>query len=122
MKCKVKALASSAAVGTVLALAAVIPATPANAAGATISVTFGDWRCSATGGGSVVAVQMGSEYGSAPYTKGNTVSLGARVGAGNHLTGVIWCKRPWHRFGVVTPVYNISQGVWVSYNGQHFNV
>jgi hypothetical protein len=65
---------------------------------------------------------MGSEYGSAPYTRGRTINIGARVNAGNHLTGTIWCKRPWYRLGVVTPVYNISQGVWVSYSGQHFNV
>jgi hypothetical protein len=115
-----------ALIGGVVAAAAIamggVAAAPANAAGPSISVTFGDWRCAATGGGSVVAVQMGSQYGYAPATRGRTISIGARVGAANHLTGVIWCKRPWYRGGFTTPVYNISQGVWVSYNGQRFNV
>ncbi|MFT4218226.1 MAG: hypothetical protein QM619_13725 [Micropruina sp.] len=102
--------------------AALATATPAEAAYGRITVSFGDWRCAATGGGSVVAVQMGSQYGSAPYTRGRQISINARTGTTNNLTGVIWCKRPWWRFGVTTPVYNIHQGLWVSYVGQRFNV
>lgn len=95
---------------------------PAQAAYGNIYVTFGDWRCQATGGGTVVAVQMGSQYGSSPYTAGRTIRIGARTGTSNNLTGVIWCKRPWWTFRGTTPVYNISQGLWVSYVGQRFNV
>ena len=94
----------------------------AGAAAGTITVNFGDWRCAATGGGSVTAVQMGSQYGSVPRTNGGTITIGAKVGAPNNLTGVIWCKRPWYRAGVTTPVYNISQGLWVDHYGQNFRV
>ncbi|MFT3970083.1 MAG: hypothetical protein QM695_07340 [Micropruina sp.] len=97
-------------------------ATPAEAATGRITVSFGDWRCAATGGGSVVAVQMGSQYGSVPYTRGRQIAITARTNTANNLTGVIWCKRPWWRLGVTTPVYNIHQGLWVSRVGQHFNV
>jgi|JI10StandDraft_1071094.scaffolds.fasta_scaffold83564_6 hypothetical protein len=112
---------AAAVLATSCAAAPMVVAQPrAEAATATISVTFGDWRCSSVGGGSVVAVQMGSEYGSVPRSSGRTITIGARLNAANHLTGVVWCKpwwRPWSK-----PVYNIYQGVWPTYNGQHFNV
>ncbi|WNG81164.1 hypothetical protein C6A86_023695 [Mycobacterium sp. ITM-2016-00316] len=97
-------------------------APPAMASNATITVSFADWRCNATGGGSVVAVQMGSQYGSVPKSNGRTIKIRAKLRASNNLTGVIWCKRPWYRGGMTTPVYNINQGLWVDRNGQHFNV
>lgn len=105
-----------------LAFAPILIAQPASAATTTISVTFGDWRCSASGGGSVVAVQMGSQYGSVPKTVGRTINIRAQLNASNNLTGVIWCKRPWYRGGITTPVYNIHQGLWVSQYNQRFNV
>jgi hypothetical protein len=92
------------------------------AAPGTITVSFADWRCNATGGGAVTAVQMGSQYGSVPMTKGRTITIGAKVRTSNNLTGVIWCKRPWFRGGMTSPVYNISQGLWVERYGQRFNV
>jgi len=116
-----KVLASSAAAMALLG-SSVIAAQPATAATTTISVSFGDWRCASSGGGKVVAVQMGSQYGSVPKTLGRTIKIKAKVNASNNLTGVIWCKRPWYKGGVTSPVYNIHQGLWVSKNGQNFNV
>jgi len=97
-------------------------ASPAEAAPGTITVSFGDWRCRTTGGGSVAAVQMGSQYGSVPMTTGRSITIGAKARAANNLTGTIWCKRPWYRAGMTTPVYNISQGLWVDHYGQNFNL
>jgi hypothetical protein len=102
--------------------AAIVFAAPVLAAPGTIVVSFADWRCNATGGGSVVAVQMGSQYGSVPYTKGRTITIGAKRNASNNLTGTLWCKRPWFKGGMTTPVYNINQGLWVENYGQRFNV
>lgn len=112
------------AVASVLTICAlgVGGAIPADAAPGTITVSFGDWRCSATGGGSVTAVQMGSQYGSVPMTNGRTITIGAKARVPNNLTGAVWCKRPWYRLGVTTPVYNINQGLWVDRYGQNFNV
>lgn len=113
----------TSAVGALSALAITIAtALPASAAYGAIYVSFGDWRCAATGGGTVAAVQMGSQYGSAPYTSGRRITINARTGTANNLTGVIWCKRPWYTFRGTTPVYNISQGLWVDRVGQSFNV
>lgn len=112
-----------AAVGVVCATAigpAIFTAAPATAAPPTITVKFGDWRCSPAGGGKVVAVQMGSQYGSVPKQAGDTIRIQAKVKAANNLTGVIWCK-PWWR-PVAVPVYNIHQGLWVERANQHFNV
>lgn len=111
---------TAAAVAMVFAF--LIPAQPAAAAYGTISVSFGDWRCAATGGGKVVGVQMGSQYGSVPRVSGRTIRIQARTGVKNSLTGVLWCKRPWYRGGLTTPVYHVHQGLWVSRVGQHFNV
>lgn len=115
-------LAASSLVAIALIFASFLTAQPASAATTTITVTFGDWRCSATGGGTVAAVQMGSQYGSVPRTSGRTIRIAARTNAASNLTGVIWCKRPWYRGGITTPVYNISQGLWVAVAGQNFNV
>ncbi|MBY6368669.1 hypothetical protein [Rhodococcoides corynebacterioides] len=97
----------------------VAPST-AQAALPTVTVKFGDWRCSQMGGGKVVAVQMGSQYGSVPKAVGNTIRINAKVGTANNLTGAIWCKSWWRP--VAIPVYNISQRIWVSAPNQHFNV
>lgn len=115
--------ASSATALAVLALVSsfFIGVQPAAAATVTINVTFGDWRCSATGGGTVTSVQMGSQYGSSPRTSGRTIRIAAKTNASNNLTGVVWCKRPWYRGGITTPVYNVNQGLWVTRNGQSFN-
>lgn len=117
-----KNIVASSAAAIALVAASLLGAQPATAAATTISVTFGDWRCASSGGGTVVAVQMGSQYGSAPRTAGRTIYIRANTNASNNLTGVIWCKRPWYRLGIVSPVYHISQGLWVSRPGQHFNV
>lgn len=109
-----------AAITMLFALA--IPAQPATAATGTVSVSFGDWRCGAVGGGKVVAVQMGSQYGSVPKTLGRTIKIRAKTGTSNNLTGVIWCKTPWYKGALTVPVYNIKQGLWVTRIGQHFNV
>lgn len=100
--------------------ASLVSAQPAAAATTTITVTFSNWRCNATGGGKIVAVQMGSQYGSVPKTKGKTIKIKAKTNAKNSLTGAVWCKRPWHKGGIVTPVYNIKQGLWVSKPNQKF--
>lgn len=110
----------SAIVMMVSALVLVLPSTAEAATYTTISVSFGDWRCSSTGGGKVVAVQMGSQYGSAPYTPGRTIKIKAKLHASNNLTGVVWCKKWWQWWS--TPVYNIHQGVWPYYSGQRFYV
>ncbi|MDH6284910.1 hypothetical protein [Prescottella agglutinans] len=121
MKAKIKTALAGA--GVVLA-AAVGPtlfvAPPATAAMSTITVTFADWRCNAIGGGKVVAVQMGSQYGSVPKAAGNTIRINAKVNASNNLTGAVWCKSWWRP--VAVPVYNIHQGLWVERADQHFNV
>lgn len=117
-----KNIAASSAAAIALIAASLLGAQPATAATTTISVTFGDWRCASMGGGTVVAVQMGSQYGSAPKTAGRTIRIGAKTNASNNLTGVIWCKKPWYKLGIVVPVYNINQGLWVSRVGQQFNV
>lgn len=116
--------AQSIAIAALAATAALTPtvvaAPSADAALVTISVTFGNWRCSATGGGNVVAVQMGSQYGSVPKAAGNTIKIKAKTQAKNNLTGAVWCKK-WNSI-VARPVYNIHQGIWVEKAGQHFNV
>lgn len=104
-----------------IALAMGVSAAPA-AALPTVSLTFGDWRCAASGGGSVAALQVATSGGSAPYVRGRTVRVAAIYGR-NSVTGAIWCKRPfWPYLGRETPVYNLDQGIWVAYNGQSFNL
>ena len=112
----------TAALLPMLALTLGVSAAPASAL-PTVSLTFGDWRCAASGGGSVVAVQVATSAGSAPYVRGRTARLTALYGR-NCVTGAIWCNRPFWPpyFGRATPVYNLNQGIWVAYDGRSFNI
>ncbi len=56
---------------------------------------------------------------SVPVTQGRTITIAARLGA-NHLTGVVWCKRPWYRRRSHHTRSTTLQGVWLSYSGQRF--